>query len=952
MRSTLVLTAFLLACVATALGENPPLPWTQLSKSTCGVDKFEREHPELNGHGVVVAVLDTGVDMGVLGLTHTPLGEIKVIDVQDFTGQGDVELEKIQFDHETGKFIHYAEDGAPEEYNFPEAAAAPPGTTYWFGVLEESRFANSSVTDINANGTDDDTFGILVTAPAGALDDQAVVRIDTDADRDWTDEKPLQNYHLKFDSFQFAREKKERQIAPMNCGVNIDLSEKKVVIHFDDGGHGTHVAGIATGYRINGQQNFHGIAPGAKVISLKIGNNTLAGGATVTGSKKKAFEYAAKYAREHNVPVVCNLSYGIGSELEGQSDIDVFLDKLCKANPNLVVFSSAGNLGPGLSTVGTPAAGLAVISVAAVLGADSGRDVMGLDMKSPQVAVFSSRGGELSKPTIATPGYATSTVPRWNRRGDFWRGTSMASPYAAGLGAVMISSAEARYPDAEHRSSWIKTALQKAATPMYNYNSLDYGAGIPDLSKAVEYYQQMVSNLGGDVLFDYEVTTESPLAKGGEGTAAFWRTSYYPDDRSQVFTIKPRFAPTFDAEAIASFSRQYELKSDADWLLPRQKQVYFRSEQSADVRVDYDGSKLTEPGLYVGTVEGLADGHVGFRLVNTIIVPHRFGPENDYRLRLKGQKVEGWQVNRHFVAVPPGASAMHVSLTVPDGLFSDMRIRALFKPNGDRVSSRDLRLKSRDEKTAGRRTVADDLVPGVWEITTNGNRPDETSHYDLEVRFSGVQADPPVISGWKHPEGGFPSGSLTLTQLFDSPVPIKASGKVEGYQVSFDKELTPEDDIAKRSIKFNPEIKALRIEVEFSEIDFARFTDVAVNVFDGDGVAIAKNGLNYRTLTMTVNNPDTSKKSISCDLEVQAAFTDDNPDIKAEANIIITYLYAEPIDIAVSGADTLYPGVARKLKFKLASAPPESPKDTTTVGSIQITHSGTGDEVISVPIRK
>ena len=160
-------------------------------------------------------------------------------------------------------------------------------------------------------------------------------------------------------------------------------------------------------------------------------------------------------------------------------------------------------------------------------------------------------------------------------------------------------------------------------------------------------------------------STESPLAKDGEGTAAFWRTSYYPDDRSQVFTIKPRFAPTFDAEAIGSFSRQYELKSDAEWLLPRQKQVYFRSEQSAEVRVDYDDSKLTEPGLYVGTVEGLADGHVGFRLVNTIIVPHRFGPENDYRLSLKGQKVEGWQVNRHFVAVPPGASAMHVSLRAP-----------------------------------------------------------------------------------------------------------------------------------------------------------------------------------------------------------------------------------------------------------------------------------------------
>ncbi len=952
MRSSVTISVLLLGCVAIAFADNQPLPWTQLSVSTCGVDKYRRQHPELDGRGVVVAVLDTGVDLGVLGLTHTPLGEVKVIDVQDFTGQGDVELEEIKFDRDAGKFIHYAEDGSPEEYNFPEAAGHEPGTKYWFGLLAESRFANSAVSDINDSGSDDDEFGILVVAGPGDTDDQAVVRIDTDADRDWADEKPLQNYHVKYDSFQFARSKKEKQIAPMTCGLNVFLSEKKVVIHFDDGGHGTHVAGIAAGYRINGQRDFHGIAPGATIISLKIGNNTLAGGATVTGSKKKAFEYAAKYARDHNVPVVCNLSYGIGSELDGESDIDVFLDKLCKATPNLIVFSSAGNLGPGLSTVGTPAAGQAVITVAALLAVDSGRDVMGLDMKSPQVAVFSSRGGELSKPTIAVPGYATSTVPRWNRRGDFWRGTSMASPYAAGMGAVMICSAEARYPDRQHRCSWVKTALQKASSPMYHYNALDYGAGIPDLTKAVESYQQMVSNLVDDVLFDYEVSTDSPLAVGGEGPAAFWRSSYYPNDRSQVFEVKPRFAPTFDAEVIASFSRQYELKSDADWLLPRQQQVYFRSEQSASVRVDYEADKLTEPGIYVGTVEGVADGQVGFRLVNTVVVPHRFGPENNYRLHLTDQQVEGWQVNRHFVAVPPGASAMHVALRAPDGKFSHMRVRNIFKPSGNRVSGGDLRLDTRDQKTLGQRTVIDELTPGVWEICTSGIRPDETSHYDLEVRFSGVQADPPTITGWDHPEGGVPGGKVTLTQLFDSPVPIKADGKIEGYQASFDKELNPEDDVAKRSIKFNPQIKAVRIESEFSEVDFAKFTDVAVNVFDSNGAAIAKGGMNYRKLTMTASNPDPSKESVTCDLELQAAFTDSNPDIKAKAKIKITYLYAEPISITVSDTGTLYPGIAKKLKFQLAASPPESPENTTTVGHIEVTHSGTGDEVITVPIKK
>ena len=110
--------------------------------------------------------------------------------------------------------------------------------------------------------------------------------------------------------------------------------------------------------------------------------------------------------------------------------------------------------------------------------------------------------------------------------------------------------------------------------------------------------------------------------------------------------------------------------------------------------------------------------------------------------------------------------------------------------------------------------------------------------------------------------------------------------------------------------------------------------------------------MNYRTLTMTTANPDPAKDSVSCELEIQAAFTDENPDIKTEAKIKIVYLYAEPIEISVSGTGTLYPGVARKLSYKLAAAPPQAPKDTATVGYIKITHRTTGDEVVTVPIRK
>ena len=74
--------------------------WTQLSLSTCKVDAFLAARPQSDGRGVVIAVLDTGVDPSIPGLTHTPDGQVKVIDVQDFSGQGDIELHRVRLDAE------------------------------------------------------------------------------------------------------------------------------------------------------------------------------------------------------------------------------------------------------------------------------------------------------------------------------------------------------------------------------------------------------------------------------------------------------------------------------------------------------------------------------------------------------------------------------------------------------------------------------------------------------------------------------------------------------------------------------------------------------------------------------------------------------------------------------------------------------------------------------------
>ena len=62
---------------------------------------YRQSHPTYDGRGVVIGILDSGLDAGIPGLWLTSTGERKLLDLRDFSGEGRVTLEPLAFSSDT-----------------------------------------------------------------------------------------------------------------------------------------------------------------------------------------------------------------------------------------------------------------------------------------------------------------------------------------------------------------------------------------------------------------------------------------------------------------------------------------------------------------------------------------------------------------------------------------------------------------------------------------------------------------------------------------------------------------------------------------------------------------------------------------------------------------------------------------------------------------------------------
>lgn len=663
------------------------------------VPQFSARHGD--GQGVVVAVLDTGVDPGHPDLQLTSDGSPKLADWQDMTGEGDIDTRET-------------------------APADIPGIVsrsgqYHLGYYKESSLpAGELGQDLNRNGKTDDQFKVIVSDAhqAGVYD---TVYVDTLGDGSVTADRPMQAFKDGHETNHFGSGEADGEKKGTFKGVNFVVTSiaadgSKINLGFDGGQHGTHVAGIIAG---NGA--LHGVAPGAQIMAIKV----LTSGGSGDWSGILA---GMKYAAENGARVI-NMSLGGMAELNDGSDPQSqFVDKLTARHG--VVFSiAAGNSGPGLQSVGLPGAATCAITSGAYVSPATFKNDYGLDVPEEGLWYFSSQGPRADgglKPDIVSPGAARSTIPPWAGSYAVFQGTSMATPQTAGAAALLLAAAQDSGVPAGPLA--VKHALAQSARRLEGYRFVEQGHGLIQVDAAWMALRRLAAEQPPAVA----ASVQTP-----EGTRPnLYARGWLPESRQRL-----------TLQGNAALELQYENEG-----------LTVAGPGSADVSgksaVDLRYGVPAEPGLYDSLLTARVPGQASpaLEFLSTVIVPHTFDAAAGNAVTGLSGSLGPARYQRYFFAVPAGTSQLNLKLTVPQGDDGNHqgRVRVMaYAPSG--------RAEGPGSGYAGAPkgpgTVEYPIAnpqPGVWEVDVYASHGSALygvteNRYSLDVTARGIYARPQAL---------------------------------------------------------------------------------------------------------------------------------------------------------------------------------------------------------------
>jgi tripeptidyl-peptidase II len=674
-----------------------------MPRQETGALDFIEQHPEYDGRGVTVAIFDTGVDPGVVGLQTTPDGRPKVVDIVDATGSGDVDMSKVvkpeksQVTGLSGRTLTLDKKwkipsgevrvGMKAGYElYPHELVDRVKEHRRKEFMQKQRQLESDLRNQIENFVKDEKdksqvdkaelekrleavtdAGKSYTDP-GPLYDCVVFHdgehfraaIDTDEDGDLADETAMTNFRVAREFSQFDK------VSLLNFGVNIYEGGKVLSIVADAHPHGTHVAGIVAGYYPD-QPEWNGVAPGAQIVSVKIGDTYIDG--METG---QALVRGTKAVLENKCDLV-NMSFGEPTKTPNKGLIIRYFDELVTKH-GVIFCASAGNSGPALSTVGAPGGtSSSLIGIGAHVSPKMMEAQYALrETFSDRPYTWSSRGptfdGDIGVNLFA-PGGAFAPVPQWTLQKSMqMNGTSMASPNCCGNFALVLSGLKAEKITYNQES--VRRAFENTAQWIEDASPWAQGAGLIQTPATFDALKRDAGR--NSELYRLEAT----LSNGNRGVYLREPHEAGDDARPQEYrvTVAPLFHSAATSQEKVDFRIRLELESTEEWVQVGPEATL--SSEGDMISIFVDPTEL-EPGAHYAEVRGLDPDHPErgplFRLPVTVLrtVPDVDSGNEELVDELKEEGIphlsNGWmeenfegmspgRIERRFIAVPDGAT--------------------------------------------------------------------------------------------------------------------------------------------------------------------------------------------------------------------------------------------------------------------------------------------------------
>lgn len=516
----------------------------------------------------------------------------------------------------------------------------------------------------------------------------------------------------------------------LSYSVKVYNEGKLICLVAVGGAHGTHVAGIVGAYYPDKPEN-NGVAPGCQIVSIKIGDSRLGTMETGTGLIRGIIA-----AKENGCDII-NMSYGEYSSVPNYGRFIKMVEKLVNED-NVIFVSSAGNNGPGLTTVGAPGGtSEAIIGVGAYISPPMMKVEYSIrEDLDENMYTWSSRGptidGDIGV-NIVAPGGAIACIPTYLlAKNCLMNGTSMSSPNCSGTLGLLISGLK------QNNVSWtpysILTSIQNTARKLKNIDEFATGRGLIQVEDSFNHLMKYQIEKNDPLKYDITIEKKRGI---------YLRSLEETKDAIEVQAfVSSKFHKDSKNSEKLSFEKKIIFKNDKEWI--KAPEYLLLSNDSAHQRgmnIRVDCNQLKPDSYQSSEILGYDYDNQGkgpiIRIPVTVIKPIELKSHvQEYQMEFKSGGLE-----RHFINVPNGSQYVDVTLTGGDKIDTSRMYCLHLIQIVPHVSNKETTMEKWIKLTKGQsQSLKFKVVPNtVLEVTVGQNWASlGASNVKLNVEFHGI----------------------------------------------------------------------------------------------------------------------------------------------------------------------------------------------------------------------